>query len=37
MLGTLLNGIAETMGSYCGVLSGIMWFAGQNRSEKTAV
>ena len=35
MLGTPLGGTAETMGSYCGFQSGIMWSSGQDRSEKT--
>ena len=35
MLGTPLGGTAETMGSCCGSQSGVMWSAGQDRSEKT--
>ena len=37
MLGTPLGGTAETMGSYCGFQSGIMWSAGQDRSKKTVI
>ena len=35
MLGTPVGGTAETMGSFCGVPSGVMWSAGQDRSENT--